>query len=70
MAELTAKVRAQELELRTLRRQLSLAPPVDPEDGAKSAQLQAALKGKSLLNPRVKRARTKGGLQFASDDSD
>lgn len=68
--ELEAKVKAQETELRALKRQLSLASPV--ETSPTKAQVQAsALKGKSLLNPRVKRAKSKkSGDLFSSDEDD
>ncbi len=70
IAELEAKIKQQEQELRSLRRQVSLAPPVDTSPT--KAQVQAtALKGKSLLNPRVRRSKTakKGGL-FESDEEE
>jgi hypothetical protein len=70
MEELEAKVKAQETELRALKRQLSLVSSV--ETSPTKAQVQAtALKGKSLLNPRVKRIKSKkSGDLFTSSDEE
>lgn len=57
------------MELKKLKRQLSLSTPI--EASPTKAQTQAiAMKGKSLLNPRVKRTKTKGAGGLFGSDSD
>jgi len=64
--ELEANVKANEMELRLLKRQLSLT-----DTSPAKAQVQAvAMKGKSILNPRVKRSRQSKGISFEDDSED
>lgn len=68
LQELQARIRAQDTELRQLKRQLSLTTPLAETSPSKGQAQAAAMKGKSILNPRVKRAKQSKGISF--DDSE
>lgn len=69
--ELQSKLKAQDTELRQLKRQLSLKVPLAETSPTKAQAQAVAMKGKSILNPRLKRAKQSKGIAFEdSDDPD